>query len=227
MEKVHSRKENPVLLSEVRSTKPKDLRIYGLLSSNQMRRSFDSLRSLRMTGFSFSEVADCCAVGKVKGASRRSPTTGFSLSTSDWEKPECMLCPSSVSPADCHLPPGEGLGMFAFPHRVLRHFVAYCPLQSKIYDFCQLPQRGSPWGCYPKGKAFRVSSGGEAFGRCPAFRTQSRNIAPRLPRRAWGFPKGNGIPIGRSGAPFGRLLGVLSCRNKKVPPPAGTGSPSP
>ena len=101
--------KEPVILSEVRSTKPKDLRIYDLHSSNQMRRSFDSANApLRMTGFSCSEITGCCAAGKVKGASRRSPTTGFSLSTLDWGKPECVLCPSSVSPAGYHLPPGEG-----------------------------------------------------------------------------------------------------------------------
>ena len=38
-----------VILSEARSAKSKDLRIYPLHGTNQVRRSFDSLRSLRMT----------------------------------------------------------------------------------------------------------------------------------------------------------------------------------
>ena len=38
-----------VILSEARSAKSKNLRIYPLHGRNQVRRSFDSLRSLRMT----------------------------------------------------------------------------------------------------------------------------------------------------------------------------------
>ena len=38
-----------VILSEARSAKSKDLRIYLLHGRKRVRRSFDSLRSLRMT----------------------------------------------------------------------------------------------------------------------------------------------------------------------------------
>ena len=41
-------------------------------------------------------------------------------------------------------------------------------------------------------------------------------------------PGGNAIPSGSSGkSPLRRLLWVLSCRNKKVPPPAGTSDARP
>jgi hypothetical protein len=46
-------------------------------------------------------------------------------------------------------------------------------------------------------------------------------FAPRLNRRAWGFPKGNGVASGSSGRPLWPVLWVLSYRHKKVPLPAG------
>ena len=52
--------QKSVILSEGRSSKPKDLRTEFLLSRRQVRRSFDSLRSLRMTNRERSAAFVCC-----------------------------------------------------------------------------------------------------------------------------------------------------------------------
>ena len=61
----------------------------------------------------------------------------------------CRPLAPSVTATPCQLPPGGSYGVRTFPHWLVLWESTCCRIpQSKIKDFCQLPQAGSLWVRY-------------------------------------------------------------------------------